>query len=702
VPSPSFYLKSLTLRSFRSVVDEQTIPLPSHGMHLLLGSSGAGKTTIGEGIAFALGYSNFSATDLQSWDWLTDQPLKDTLELETLRGTLRVTRGKGASILLPGEEKARTSAKAVKEGLVQALGLDPEAYLAPLTYRPQKRPGLFLDMKDSEKKAFLTKLLGLDAFEQAVERSLATISSLSAEVDRCKVQHQTLMSTVPALPPEPALIDDTPLVSKVAEAEMEYGKLRSMVEQTKSLDFELSQRQARKLEEVKQQWQPILQKVYDALQSVPAPDVGQLEHELNELGLHALMLKREHEAKVAEANSKLSAAVSSQVTATSMAARRAEVERKLKQLTESHNQLTSGQCYVCKRAWTDDPHKTAAIAGSVAAISEQEMLLGHVTAAEQVAGPLAEQVSSLQKVVSDLRGVDPIPTSLREKERQLVGTIASVKSERDARVANANADFHRVRGEAEKAIATASTMTVEEEQVRQTLGSLQNALTTADYQVRQAKSNLNNARAMNDATQKQYAVMRAQHEAAADRILLAVDNMKAAEDKLAQEQDFLGMLRGFLAYIFDETLARIADSTNARLALIPNVADITIRFASERETGTGKLRQEITAVCEKNGHVVPLRAGISGGMYTAVELAVDLSLADVIAERTGVYPGWLILDEAFEGLDTPCKAACFDMLKDISKDRAVFVVDHTNEFQELFDSKIRVDFDGGKSTVVLL
>jgi DNA repair exonuclease SbcCD ATPase subunit len=190
------------------------------------------------------------------------------------------------------------------------------------------------------------------------------------------------------------------------------------------------------------------------------------------------------------------------------------------------------------------------------------------------------------------------------------------------------------------------------------------------------------------------------YEAAKAAVEKAAAEHRTALTAREQEQDFLSMVRGFLSYIFDETLARIADATNARLALIPNVSNVTLRFASERETGTGKLRQEITAVCEKNGHI-PIRDGISGGMGTAVELAVDLSLADVIADRTGVYPGWLVLDEAFEGLDDPCKAACFDMLKTISADRAVFVVDHTESMKELFDSRIAVNFDGERSTIVL-
>ena len=118
---------------------------------------------------------------------------------------------------------------------------------------------------------------------------------------------------------------------------------------------------------------------------------------------------------------------------------------------------------------------------------------------------------------------------------------------------------------------------------------------------------------------------------------------------------------------------------------------------SERETKTTKnLRQEIKAVVEKNGHEIPLKR-TSGGMFCAIELAVDLSLADVIAERTGVLPGWLVLDESFNGLSVKSKAACLEVLKGAAQDRLILVIDHATEFKELFNSSIVVRYKDERS-----
>lgn len=702
MPTPSFTLKKLSLRSFRSVVEEQVVPLPTQGMHLLLGPSGAGKTTIGEGIAFALGYSNFSATDLQSWDWLTKEPLRDVLELETTKGSLRITRGNQASILMPGEKKPRTSAKALVEGIEQALGISP-AFLEVLTYRSQKAPGLFLSMADSTKKSFLTRLLGLDTFEQAAEKAVKNTTALTEAVDRAQVKRQTLLASIPIAPEPPQFLDLMQLAGALVEAEAEVVRLSSVLDGTKALDRHLTEQQAARVEAVKNHWRPKLGAAKAVFENLPVLATLEYERDLAKVRQEQTQHVQLHRREVSLVEKELESTIQFQNAMAALAAKKPEAKSRLLHAEADRDQIAaSGKCYTCMREWPDDENKVEALARCDADIAAQKKIIGEADIAEAQALGFAQAIHDTRERLAGLKSINPVPPELVEKEQKLVGDIASAKAERDAYSANARAEFHRLAGEAERAIQETSAMTSEEEQVRRTLGDLANALTGATQRVASARQTVAAARRENELTKSHYEQAAAQYNKHAGSVMQAALEVNAAEGALAQEKDFLGMVRGFLAYIFDETLARIADATNARLALIPNVADLTLRFASERETGTGKLRQEIVAVCEKNGHTIPLKAGTSGGMYSAVELAVDLSLADVIAERTGVYPGWLILDEAFEGLDTPCKTACFEMLKSISQDRAVFVVDHACEMQELFDSRIRIDFDGSRSRVVLL
>jgi DNA repair exonuclease SbcCD ATPase subunit len=698
--TPSFILKSLTLRAFRSVVEEQTLTLPQSGMHLIVGKSGAGKTTIGEGIAFALGYSSISATALQSWDWLTKEPLRAVLEVELPgRGFMRITRGKGASLLMPGEEKPRTSAKAVQEGIVQGLGIDPD-FLKVLTYRGQKTPGLFLSMTDSAKKQFLTQLLGLEKFEQAVEKSLANIGALEAQCNTMTTRYETLEQAVGAHPVYigPKSLDTLHQHFLIVEGEQE--KLLKVVAETKALDLELTKQQAETVEAVKAEWEPKVAEARRLTLSIPPVDTAALDALLQGYRNAATTLVGEHRLTCTAVEKELNLARDTYASLKAVADRRVDHEKRLAEEEAHLKKLLEKKCFTCLRVWNEGDSEFAQATERVRA--EVEKISKAVTYCHEASAqlPALEKMGlELKTKLTNMRLVDPVPADLKASVEQAVGSIASAKSDREAKVSKANAEYHRILGDSNRAIDSVSRMTAQEEQVRSTLNELNNALTQANANVNSARQGIAFAERENERTETFYREQCQQHAA---RKATAEKAKKDAETSLAAkniEQDFLAMVRGFLSYIFDETLSRIADATNARLALIPNVSSVTLRFASERETGTGKLRQEITAVCERDGHMIPIRDGVSGGMFSAIELAVDLSLADVIAERTGVYPGWLILDEAFEGLDDPCKAAVFDMLKAISVDRAVFVVDHAESMKELFDSRIRVDFDGARSTI---
>jgi DNA repair exonuclease SbcCD ATPase subunit len=700
MPTPSFTLTSLTLRAFRSVVDEQTIALPKQGMHLVTGPSGAGKTTLGEGIAFALGYSSISATALQSWDWLTKDPLRAVLEVELPgSGFMRITRGKGASLLLPGEKSPRTSAKAVAEGIDEALGISA-SFLEVLCYRGQKTPGLFLSMTDSAKKQFLTQLLGLEKFEAAVEKSLANIGALEAQCNSMQVRYETLEQAVGAPPAfaQPKALDTLHqhLIMVIGEQE----KLVKVIEETKALDYELSQRAAVQAEAVKDEWFPKQVAAEQAVKSIPPVDTKAMENELAAARDTAYTLGVSLRAEIAQAEKEVNAARDLYASLKAVADKKADAERRLADLQRDYDALLAEKCFTCLRPWQADDAALTIRTVEAKATAQRKVIADAESAAAQM--PALETAGkTLKDFLTILRSRDPVPAELKANIDRLVGAIASAKSERETKVANAKAEYQRVLAAAQRANDAVTRMTPEEEQVRRTLNDLNSALSQATANVVAARTGITFAERENERLDEFYREQSKQFE---ERRRAAEKAKKDAQTSLAAkntEQDFLSMVRGFLSYIFDETLSRIADATNARLALIPNVSNVTLRFASERETGTGKLRQEITAVCEKNGHVIPIKDGISGGMYTAVELAVDLSLADVIAERTGVYPGWLVLDEAFEGLDDPCKAACFDMLKTISVDRAVFVVDHTESMKELFDSRIAVNFDGERSTIVL-
>jgi ABC-type Mn2+/Zn2+ transport system ATPase subunit len=116
-------------------------------------------------------------------------------------------------------------------------------------------------------------------------------------------------------------------------------------------------------------------------------------------------------------------------------------------------------------------------------------------------------------------------------------------------------------------------------------------------------------------------------------------------------------------------------------------------------TQKGTIRKEIKPIITIGGYEAPLESGLSGGMYSAVELAVDLAAGRVISQRSGVQPGWLVLDESFDGLDVVSKEACLEVLNRFAQDRLVLVADHMSETKGIFTQRITVTFSKGESTV---
>ncbi len=84
-------------------------------------------------------------------------------------------------------------------------------------------------------------------------------------------------------------------------------------------------------------------------------------------------------------------------------------------------------------------------------------------------------------------------------------------------------------------------------------------------------------------------------------------------------------------------------------------------------------------------------------MTTSVELAVDLAVSEVVSRRTGSVPGWLILDESFEGLDPVTKESCMQILGRYASDKVVLVIDHASELKESFTQFVNVIHEGGRS-----
>jgi DNA repair exonuclease SbcCD ATPase subunit len=171
-------------------------------------------------------------------------------------------------------------------------------------------------------------------------------------------------------------------------------------------------------------------------------------------------------------------------------------------------------------------------------------------------------------------------------------------------------------------------------------------------------------------------------------------SLREAEVQLAELEDLRHLLRTWISAYFEEVLLDLSERTSQVLTTVPNVEEWRVDFRSEIQTKRGTSRRGVFVVPQHRGEDRSLDGeDLSGGMKSAIYLAVDLALASLVAERTGAALGWLLIDEAFDGLDQPSRERCLEMVQSFAQERGVLVllVTHSCEVQEALSGVISVE-----------
>lgn len=802
----SVKIRRVKLRAFQSFVGEQdTGELPDHGLILVRGtnkdtggSSGAGKSSFIRAIAYALGYCPVPATKLQSW--LTKDKMQVEVHLDTDLGPVVVKRGAETSIDINGT--VTIGATAVDPQLRKVLNLDPQL-LEALCYRPQKKPGKFLSMGDSEKKEFLSTLLGLSELEQLAEEVQKTVSELevkdasAAQVEtsarqqlidypfvQCEQEDVTEYERLYAAASETYAKADAQYAEKKAAADKAAAEMRHAQEQVekevsdKAVGLRMSARFFVEAEKLK------VPKVDEAIRNALVGDLDAAKDRLAALeqqvrdtvsakegtrpvrGERLVKLNatlKTCRVKILEARTKYAADRRALEAAIVKAKKEVDTARlnsddidewrsEVEDLRHRVEAAKAGNCPTCKQTWVDGVkgHHVQLqkdLAAKVLLVEAAERWLEQMPTLEAAVKAAEENLAALSTSSID---------SLVETEKKIEQAIAVDESGFSGVMATWEAELATIKVEAESRQAKLRSFVAEAEsnlsqfdaahreavdrhsksvallksqkdaevqtqvaQLRSTLqeqiADLSRTVTDTAHSSSVAAAVANQAMmAMNVAkknldtivTRNQISEARAADQAKAqlrlqEQLERAVKARSLNKERLALEKEFLFVVgrEGFLGHIFDEVLDEISADTNEALAQLPNVGSTTLVFSGESVTKAGKTSRKIVPIVRKSGIECSLDS-LSGGQGTSVELAVDLSIGAVIGRRTGVVPGWLALDESFEGHDVVVKEACLEILAAAAKDRLIFVVDHATETKERFDAFLEIECEGDVSRIV--
>lgn len=691
-------LNHLYLEAFRSFRDANQVALPEKGAVLVRainkdtgGTSAAGKTSLLLSIAYALGYCPYPATHLQNWH--NEEPMSVTLCFDVDGVEYKLHRGK-RPILVSDKDKW-LGATAVNTNLPRVLGTTPDI-LKALTYRGQRRHSYFLSMGDAEKKDFLSTVLGLEKYEKMAEDASERASQAAFLVDKLADDFRMNEAREPPAP-EPAptkswsleKTDDqlrAELLSITAERQTNAVLLQESRQNQKRLDAECAAELQTALEPLETELALLKRaavpgytsEVYEEKKKL----LGQIETRVNRLVAESDKRTREFEQA-----QRLHAHELAQTRA--LANTKPGIEKKLVELEKTKAKLLSAQCPTCERPWDETKSEIETVDQKIAELQVQLLNANDaVTRSAQLSlnGP-----------------VRPEPDPMMERMRQAKNSVLLEMSKEQEKAQTFRDSWNQQQrlkiSEKTNAILNQKSIIQERykglnnELVMQHMLLLEKdeAARKREDRVKEDLTDLRIQREKFEARNRERQAWEALQLQLGDALVKAQENHKL-------ESDFAVMVgrKGFLGAIFDEVLEEISQETNQVLAGVPNTSHVSLRFRSEKGGGN----RSITPVVSVGGQEAPIESALSGGQESAVELAVDLAISAVVSRRTGVQPGWLILDEPFEGLGPVEKEGCMEIIAAYARDKLVLVIDHSTEFKEMFSRHINIEFEAGVSTIL--
>jgi DNA repair exonuclease SbcCD ATPase subunit len=586
-----FRLTYLEVEGFRSIVERQRVEFPDKGMILISGkykgslvSSGSGKSSIIEAIAFALDISNIPATDLKSW---YANRLYVKLGLTDGKTLIEVERNPKMNLYINGENYSELSVGA-KEKLYELLGLQPEI-LSQVAYRPQREKGMFLNYTDGELKKFLTKTLKLESIESQADSFNKKASFHEAQIISAMKDIENYTNLL-----KNATVSEEEIAA--AEAQLVAANKKVAALSGNKPDF------SREMAEL----DSVLRNLNSELNAINAEIV-----KVNSTAMKIEQIKNENQ----------------------------QIRSNIMSLKGDIAKLMESMCPTCEREWKD----------------KKQLQL--IKTKENQINDLLERMKANIEYITNSEPILDSKTILNQKIVEIQNQQYQVnlkKQEMSKKIGEANAPL---------------SMAIQAQSAAQSnynsLLNRKNTYTAIKEKIDQAERSL-------------------------------IENQKEAEINLSAAK-VLGK-SGFLAFIFEETLVAIEARSNDMIKNIPNIENFLLEISTTKQTKTTKTsKEEIKKAILKNGFEVSFKS-LSGGQKAAMELCTDLSTSKEIKQKSGAGIGWILLDEAMDGLGTVEKQAALEIIKD-NFDGQVFIVDHATEIKESFTQTIEVEYDGKTSTI---
>ena len=684
-------LKSLILKNFLTFKDKQEIVFPKTGLLLLKGENGSGKSSLLEAISYAFDYCKIPSTELQSWYSEDNLYVKLTLNYN---GAECVIEREPGSYVINFEGKKYEN----KDAGIKAKEIFTQSdFISFITYRPQGELGNFIPLRPGEKQDFLNSLLSLDKLEEIIDVSQEKLKTLDERLifENQKLEEFKVLNAKQKL----ELADLTTLIEKhtaekkVIEASAPIRKTfeDKYEEQIGNLNSLLYLVQTKKI-----QTPPDNSAEIEALEKL-ATETKANPPVLNTLDLSDFLKRKSvleqdlQSFDMKAANIEIKKLVDTIFKTEKEIQSLPEKRIALKNIEEKLTTLHSCVCYTCKQSWVADValihdlnQKKSDLEKFISSESDlittlADFKASHKKIFEQQNAHIARE-NELNTLVKEMEHKDAQNTlvnknliaqhdakirSLAEKQVDLLVANARIM---EGQKKSHELELKNVELEIDKFLNAIDS------EFKQAVAVHQSNLNKVDNQIKIFESHWaskNKDFYLNNSNGAPYAL-----------------KVKDTQNQINVEKEIVSCLKAnFIRLVTDETLNSINQFSNDYLHLIPSTSNFNVMFDIARLNKAGKLKKEINLKLFKDGKEVKR---ISGGERCSVNLAVDLAISKILSLRGGKDFAWIIFDESLDGLSVKNKKFALQLIKELSKNKLIMMIEHTADIAEMFDKVIEV------------
>jgi len=715
-------------------VDEQIVEFTTLGSFVQVegknantgGSSGTGKTTFLRMVEYNLGLNDLPVSILQSR--FTKDPFSTFGEYDWDGTPVTIERGKSKFSITVGDQVTTGSSKITEEKLDEIIGM-PRDLFRKILHKRQGEGGFFLDMGPSDVHKFLTSCLKLEEEQKKILKLDEILKARSTQEVQVKSEVESNRTGLEASKnalnslgeaPKPSFNADYIETLKLAHtvaydlysaSKSEYESEKAELEKSRPT-VSVSPFDRSAIENSEAILKEITKKA-NALEAAELSRQSEVKSQISAIQLEISNLQKIEQSRQSDALSKVAANRLEANKASNIANQGDQAKEAAKRLAVELNKIRTAICPTCEQGWltdsikvkeaemlkTLDGYRKTVLAASEALKIVAKLNEDHAALILETSPKALPEIDVLNAKISDLR-VDSGPRAIPE--------VQELRNQYSSE--NKQLEFFRQQEKEHqnKENIKNQDILVEFAKKQSALGHKHEAKVKSLWDL-ERKSLSDHEMAL--VKQKSFEAEFKRYTDSLSKIHTQISNYESIvtqkSSNLVSIQEEIEILeeskkaiKSHLSCSFDDALESIGDKATRLIRRIPNMANATIQFEGLKETGTGKIKEEVTCLVSMDGEVgVPLKS-LSGGERSSCDMCVDLSIIKFIEETTNNGIGIYVIDEGFNGLDTTCIQDALEMLREYSVDKKLFLVEHNPIVSESIENRILVVRDGLTSKIV--